>query len=105
MFEDRGDGRCRRFDNGTQLYQDKSPVRGATIEFRRWAKLEAVLRKISFVTPHENTSKEKCFNRIAAIVEKPCRWFGWSWHRPSRLIENYFDALYIPYKKTKNGVD
>lgn len=104
MFEDRGDGRCRRFENGTQLYQDKSPVRGATIEFRRWAKLEAVLRKISFVTPHENTSKERCFNRIAAIVEKPCHWLGWSWHRPSRLIENYFDEQYIPYTMSKKSI-
>lgn len=97
MFEDRGDGRCRRFNNGTSMFKSpQSPTSGATVEFRRWGKLESVIRTDKQVSITTVAKDERRFNRFAAAVEKPCRWLSWKWHRPSRLIENYFDEIYIP---------
>lgn len=97
MFEDRGDGRCRRFNNGTALYKNlSSATLGATIEFRRWAKLEAVVRTSKHVSLETIAKDERLFNSIAGVVEKLCRYLSWNWHRPSRLIENYFDEVFIP---------
>ncbi len=97
MYEDRGDGRCRRFNNGTSLFESPySPTPGASVEFRRWAKLEAAVRTDKCVSLQEISRAERIFNKVAAIVERPCRWLSWKWHRPSRLIQNYFDQVYIP---------
>lgn len=104
MYEDRGDGRCRRFNNGTSFYKASNSITsGATIEFRRWSKLEAVVRTTRGVSLNTISKVENCFNRLAAIVEKPCRWFSWKWHRPSRVIQNYFDDIFIPQILTSNG--
>lgn len=104
MYEDRGDGRCRRFNNGTSLYKSQySSTLGATVEFRRWAKLEAVVRTNKCVLPKSISRSELRFNKLASIVEKPCRWLSWKWHRPSRLIQNYFDEVYISKRLKSMG--
>lgn len=44
LYEKRIDGRCARFAKGTTpIALDESPIKGAMIEFRRWAKLQAML--------------------------------------------------------------
>ncbi len=105
MFEDRGDGRCRRFNNGTsRFWSSQSQTLGATVDFRRWGKLESVIRTDKQVSLSAIAKVERRFNRLAAAVEKPCRWLSWKWHRPSRLIENYFDEIYIPKQMKSIGM-
>ena len=44
LYEKRVDGRCARFARGTTpIALDELPIKGARIEFRRWAKLQAML--------------------------------------------------------------
>lgn len=97
MFVDRGDGRCRRFVNGTSMYvSDKFHTMGATVDFKRWAKLQASIRTRKTVPVNKVINKERQFNKVAGVIEKFCRFVSWKWHRPSRMIESCFDRWYIP---------
>lgn len=96
MYVDRGDGRCRRFINGIVPFKHpKMKVYGATIEFKRWSKLECCLHSDKLVRYQKISLIEKFFNRLGKAIDIPCRMLNWKWHRPSRVYETIFDKYII----------
>lgn len=75
LYKKRMDGRCQRFAKGvTPVVFENYPIKGARIEFCRWAKLQAFLPYSLHVTSlHEYVGKAKRFERIEYFVRRLCQ--------------------------------
>lgn len=78
LFQKRVDGRCQRFAKGvTPVIIDNFSLKGARIEFRRWAKLQAFLPySLHVVGIHEYVGKAKRFERTEHFVRRLCQALG-----------------------------
>lgn len=93
MYVPRIDGRCQRFGNGTQrLEKDGKLVEGAHIEFKKWAKAEALLPARMLGVPAATLNRYcRAFNASGKAAERFSALFGeWHRHRPSRVMETVF---------------
>ena len=97
-FKARRDKRCLRFDNGIEPVDFSNGVlRGATISFREWAKLEGDLPKfLNCIDLHKMDKIDKRFNKIAQTLESLSQIVQWGeWKRPSRFIMQYWERYYF----------
>lgn len=78
LYKKRMDGRCKRFAKGvTPVVLDNYPLKGARIEFRRWAKLQAFFPySLHVVSLHEYVGKAKRFERTEHFVRRLCQALG-----------------------------
>ncbi len=93
MFEDRRDYRCRRFDFGQQRITFKdSVIDGATVSFRRWAKLGAYFPKqleaVDLKTVHK---LERFIHNTSKPIEAVCAVVNWKTYCPSRCYVDVID--------------
>lgn len=103
-FKARRDLRCLRFDNGIEPVEFvDSEIRGATISFREWAKLEGDLPKyLGCICLQKMDSIDRCFNGIANALEVFSRMVHWGeWKRPSRFMMQYWERYYFYPKYRK----
>lgn len=102
LFEARLDGRCSRFANGIQpLILRGQKLKGATIQFKRWAKLEAILPYGLYGVDYDKVVRiEEVFNKTSALLENLSSLIfrHWHWHRPSRVFESLFERFLIFHK-------
>lgn len=99
LYEARKDKRCLRFKGGVQpvIFRER-PLKGATVSFKRWAKLEAILPdKLYGVDCDKVARLEARFNTIARWAERLAFSSSWSWHRPSRVIEQLFSRFLVSH--------
>lgn len=104
-FKARRDSRCMRFDNGIEPVDfADSEVRGATISFREWAKLEGDLPKyLGCICLQKMNNIDKRFNGIANALEMFSRIVHWGeWKRPSRFLMQYWERYYFYSKYRKD---
>lgn len=106
MFEDRRDGRCKRFDFGQQriTFAD-SLLDGATISFRRWAKLAAYIPKqLEAVDVRHIHRIERWLNAVSRPLEIFSHALGWKFYRPSRtwvtMVDRWIFQRHAVFKKT-----
>lgn len=106
MFEDRRDYRCRRFDFGQQRISfDDSFLDGATISFRRWAKLGAYFPKqLETVGVKKIHKLERFIHNTSSPLEAVCAVVNWKTYCPSRcyvdVIDRWLLQKYNVYKNT-----
>lgn len=101
MYENRRDKRCRRFDFGQQRAKfNDSLLDGATVSFRRWAKLGAYIPYQLVAVDVETMNKlEKFINKTAAGLEVFCNAVNWQPYRPSRTFTDFIDRKIFQMKK------
>lgn len=75
LYKKRMDGRCQRFAKGvTPVVLDNYPLKGARIEYRRWAKLQAFFPySLHVVSLHEYVGKAKRFERTEHVARRLCQ--------------------------------
>lgn len=103
LYEKRMDGRCARFAKGiTPITFDGLSVKGARIEFRRWAKLQSFLpRELSAI---DICKYEKLIHRYGAIEHAVRRLCQWSKHyRIAQMTVAFIERLIK--RKRYNGID
>lgn len=101
MFEDRRDYRCRRFDFGQQrIIFDDSRIDGATVSFRRWAKLGAYFPKQLEAVAVEKIHKlERFIHNTSSPLESACALVNWKTYCPSRCYVDVIDRwIFQKYK-------
>ena len=78
LYEKRMDGRCARFAKGViPVTIDGVQVKGARIEFRRWAKLQAMLpHTFDAVSIRDYVAMTKRYERIGQTIRKMCQLAG-----------------------------
>ena len=78
-FKARRDKRCLCFDNGIEPVDfSNRALRGATISFREWAKLEGDLPKfLNCIDLHKMDKIDKRFNKIAQTLESLSQIVHW----------------------------
>lgn len=78
LYEKRMDGRCARFAKGViPVTIDSVQVKGARIEFRRWAKLQAMLPyTFHAVSMRDYVAMTKRYERIGQTIRKICQFVG-----------------------------
>ena len=93
MFEDRRDYRCRRFDFGQQRISfEDSQIDGATISFRRWAKLGAYFPKqLEAVNVKKIHKLERFIHNTSKPLEAACALVNWKTYCPSRCYVDIID--------------
>jgi FkbH-like protein len=101
MYENRRDRRCRRFDFGQQRIKfNDSILDGATVSFRRWAKLGSYIPfHLVGVDIKEINNLEKRINKIASCFEVFCNIINWQPYRPSRTFIDFIDRKIFQKKK------
>ncbi len=99
LYEARKDKQCLRFKDGIQpITFRKRHLKGAMVSFKRWAKLEAMLPdKLYGVNCDKVARLEAWFNTIAGWAEKLAFSSSWSWHRPSRVIEQLYNRFLMSH--------
>jgi len=93
MYENRRDNRCRRFDFGQQRVKfNDSMLDGATVSFRRWAKLSSYIpHQLEAVDVETMNKLEKFINVTSAGLEVFCNTVNWQPYRPSRTFIDFID--------------
>lgn len=106
MFEDRRDGRCKRFDFGQQrITFENSALDGATISFRRWGKLAAYIPKqLETVDVSRIHRIERWLNGTSRCLESFSQALRWKFYRPSRtwvtMVDRWIFQRHAVFRKT-----
>lgn len=101
MYENRRDKRCRRFDFGQQrIHFNDSVLDGATVSFRRWAKLGSFIPLcLEAVDVIRINKLEKFINKSSRIMEVFCKAVNWQPYRPSRTFVDFIDRKLFQKKR------
>lgn len=101
MYENRRDKRCRRFDFGQQrIHFGDSVLDGATVSFRRWAKLGSYIPFcLEAVDVYKINKLEKFINRTSKLLEFFCNAVNWQPYRPSRTFTDFIDRKIFQKKR------
>ena len=93
MYDNRRDRRCRRFDFGQQRVKfSDSVLDGATVSFRRWAKMGSYIpHQLEAVDVERINRLEKHINKVTEILEVLCNAINWQPYRPSRTYTDFID--------------
>lgn len=89
-YKKRRDGRCIRFEHGIEpVVFENNLIRGAKIDFRVWAKMEADIPSVLKCTPIKRMHRrETLLSAGLSMLEKISRFFHWHYsiYRPSQTI-------------------
>ncbi len=104
MFEDRCDGRCRRFNFGEQrICFTDSRIDGATVSFRKWGKMGAcITHKLEAVDVCKIHKLENFMQKTSKPLEAFSQALHWKTHRPSRCYETVVNKIFQKYNVYKN---
>lgn len=105
MYENRRDKRCRRFDFGQQrVHFRDSVLDGATVSFRRWAKLGSYIPFCLEAVDVKRMNKlEKFINQTSKVLEAFCNAVNWQPYRPSRTFTDFIDRLLFQRRRIFNN--
>ena len=105
MYENRRDKRCRRFDFGQQrIHFSDSVLDGATVSFRRWAKLGSYIPFcLEAVDVNRINRLEKFINHTSKILEVFCNAVNWQPYRPSRTFADFIDRKLFQKRRIFNN--